>query len=110
MGIRSLLNITGATVTKRHETTDGMGGIVVTSTTATIPLCSIWQTGSSNPLLSDKLAKLSTHVLAMEPNAFSFAITDATVSANGRTYIIIGEPDDVAARGVLALIPLKVVS
>ena len=110
MGIKSLLNIRNATVSKRHETSDGMGGLVVTASTVAIPLCAIWQSGQSNPLLSDRVAKLSTHVLAIEPNAFPFLITDATVTANGRVYTIIGEPDDVAARGVLALIPLRVIS
>ena len=108
--LRGLLNLRNITISRVNESTDGMGGIITTTTTATLSYAAIWQSGSSYPFLSDRLCKESTHILAFEPTEFSFSTKDATLTSEGRTYTIIGEPDDIMHKGIIAVLPLKVVS
>lgn len=108
--LRSLLNLRNLTISRVNETTDGMGGIVTTTTTATLGYAAIWQTGSNNPYISERIAHESTHMLAFEPQAFTFDVKDAMVTSGGRTFKIIGDVDNVMNKDVLALLPLKVIT
>lgn len=106
--LRGMLNLINAVVINRiTETSDGMGGTSTTTSTVTIPRASIWQTSQGDRTISDKIAKTSSHVLAMEYGAHAFTPQDRTVSYNGNTYTITGNYDNVAERGELLLVGLQ---
>ncbi len=102
MPLRDMLNlVSSVSVIRTISTNDGMGGYTITTSTSIIPLCAIWQNGSSNRFLADKYAKTSTHTLCYEYGGYSFdtsASTDTaieTIQFNSETYKRVGFPDDV---------------
>jgi hypothetical protein len=105
--LRSLLNLRNAAQVRRIvEVSDGFGGLSQSTIITTIGRCSIWQPGSGDATLSDKITKTSTHILAMEWGYYSFNDTDREVIYNGHTYNITGHSDNVAERGELLLVGL----
>ncbi len=98
MALRDWLNlISVVSVIKTISTNDGMGGFSSTSSTVVIPLCALWQNGSSNKYAADKYAQESSHTLAMEYGAYNFGTADPsggsiieTVTYNSETYKIVG--------------------
>ena len=108
MNIRSMLNLRNAvqirTVT---ETSDGMGGLSASSSYTTLARASLWAPGSGDSLISDKITKTSTHVLALEYGAYSFTDDDREVIFGGNTYKLTGHADNVANRDKLLLVGLQ---
>ena len=101
MALVDLLNLVNSvSVIKTIQISDGMGGMTTTSSTTIIPLCAIWQNGSSNKFAADKYAKDSSHTLCFEYGAYIFDTTSTsgtavqTISYNGETYKKIGFPNN----------------
>ena len=106
--LRSLLNLKNAVQIRGiTETSDGMGGLSSSTTLTTLTRASIWQPGSSDATISDKITKASTHVLACLTDEHTFIDTDRECIYNGDTYKITGHADNVANRGELTIIGLE---
>ena len=103
MALRDHLNLATVTVTRTTTTIDAYGDPVATSTSTIIPRAAIWSPTQGQMRLSDKIAKESTHILAIEASAYTFTDADKTVVYGGQTYKIVGHPDNVAMRGVMTL-------
>ena len=111
MALRDMLNIvSGVTVNRRVVTPDGQGGSTTTTTITTLTRASIWQPGSNNTLISDKIARYSSHVLAIETDEYTFTDNDADIGYGGHTYKITGHPDEVVNRGELTIVGLEYIS
>jgi hypothetical protein len=87
-----------------------MGGTSTVTTSTTLIQAAIWQAGSGNRWMSDRLTRASTHVLACEPTAYTWAQDDRNVTYDGNTYKIVGRPEDVMFRGELTIVPLELQS
>ena len=108
MALSDMLNLINAvTVTRETITNDGMGGTTTVATTTTVARASIWQPGSNSRLLSDKVAKESTDVLAFQVGDYGIMDTDSYAAYAGKTYQLTGLPDDVANRGELMIVGMK---
>ncbi len=106
--LKSMLNLKSSVKIRRiTETSDGYGGLSSSTTLTTLTRASIWQPGSGDSTLSDKITKTSTHVLACLTGEYTFADTDREVIYNSVTYKITGHADDVANRGELTIIGLE---
>jgi len=106
--LTALLNLKNAVQIRRiTETSDGMGGTSTSTTLTTISRASIWQPGTGNSPIGDKITKSSTHVLAMRPSEYTFTDDDREVIYGGNTYRITGHPDNVATRGELLIVGLE---
>jgi hypothetical protein len=108
--IRDLLTLTTVQVARDVYTTDGMGGRTTSTTLTTLSRAAIWQAGSGDRFLSDKVAKASTHVLAFEPSAYAWAAGDLRVVYGGGTYRVTGHADDVFQTGELMVVGLERIS
>lgn len=99
----SMLNLANlVSVVRTISTTDGMGGATSTSSTTILPLAAIWENGSSNRYMSDKVYKSSTHTLAFRHGDYTFGAADAsggnvveTISYDGQTYKLVGRANNV---------------
>jgi hypothetical protein len=108
MSLRNALNLINAvTITRETISNDGYGNTSTVATTTTVARASIWQPGSNSRLLSDKIAKESTDVLAFEVGDYGILNTDAYATYAGKTYQLTGIPDDVANRGQLMVVGMK---
>ena len=106
--LTALLNLKNAVQIRRiTEASDGMGGTSTSTSLTTIARASIWQPGTGNSPISDKITKSSTHVLAMRPSEYTFTDDDREVIYGGNTYRITGHPDNVATRGELLIVGLE---
>jgi hypothetical protein len=103
MSLRAHLNLEGVTITRKTITIDAYGDPVTTSATVTLSRASIWSPSQGDRTISDKIAKTSTHILAIESGEYVFADPDATVQYNGATYKLVGHPDEVGNRGIITL-------
>jgi hypothetical protein len=94
--------INSVSIIRTINTNDEMGGQTSATATSTIlSKAAIWQGGSVSRYMSDRLAKTSTHTLAIEYGAYIFNVPASsggtvieTVSYDGGTYKIQGIPDD----------------
>lgn len=108
MSIKSMLNLRDAVVIRKiTESSDGFGASSTSTTLTTISYASIWQPSSSDITISDKITKVSTHVLAMRPSEYSFSDDDKEAIYDGDTYKIVGHADDVTNRGRLLIVGLE---
>ena len=106
--IKAMLNLKNAVQIRRlTETYDGYGGTSTSSSLTTISMCNIWQPGSADVTISDKVTSISTHVLAMLPTEYAFTDADREIIYDSTTYRITGHPDDVANRGGLMIVGLE---
>ena len=103
MSLRDHLNLTTVTITRATVTTDDYGDPVTTSATVTLTRAAIWSPRQNDQFISDKIAKTSTHVLAIEYGTYTFTDADSVVSYGGQSFRLVGHPDDVANRGTLVL-------
>ena len=108
--IRDMLNLTSVQVSREIVTPDGMGGSTTTTSLTTLSYAAIWQAGSANRWMSDRIIRASTHVLATEPDLYTWTQDDRTVVYGGATYKIIGRPDDIMQNGELLIVPLELQS
>jgi len=107
MSLRSHLNLSSVTITRTVTTTDNYGDPVTTSTTAIISASAIWSPTQGDRRISDKIAKTSTHVLVIEPDAYTFTDDDKTATYDSVVYNLVGHQDDVSNRGVLTMIGME---
>jgi len=107
MLVSGLLNLNNAvTITRKTETSDGFGGTTTTSSTTTLLRSNIWTASNGDRTLSDKMAKSSTHVLALDYGAYTFTPEDSIATYNGHDYKITGNMDNVGERNELILMGL----
>lgn len=102
MALKDLLTLVNVvTVNKTISTPNGLGGATSTTSSSLIPLCAIWQNGSSNRFIADKYAKTSTHTLCYEYGSYTFdaVVTGSsvieTITYANETYKRVGYPDNV---------------
>ncbi len=106
--IRDMLNLKNAVQIRRiTETSDGIGGLSSSTSLTTISRANIWQPGSSTNQISDKLTKISSHVMAMLYGEYTFTSDDREVIYAGNTYQIVGRDDNVANRNELVIVGLE---
>lgn len=106
--IRDLLTLTTVQVRRKTLTMDGQGGIASTTTVlTTLSRAAIWQAGGSKSALADKIAAISTHVLAVETGTYTWSVDDMEVVYGGATYRITAPPDDVFNSGELTVVGLE---
>ena len=106
MSYLAALNLTNAvTVTRSTITSDGMGGTSTTTATVTLPKAALWQVGSGDRFLSDRLKAVSTHVLACQTS--DDVLSTDSVAYGGVTYSVAGEPDDVMQKSMIQIVPLQ---
>jgi hypothetical protein len=105
--LRDMLNLTTVQVSRETVTPDGMGGSSTSTTMTTLSHSAIWQAGSANRWMSDRMIRDSTHVLACEPSAYAWSQDDRQVINGSETYKIVGRPDDVSNQGEIVVVPLE---
>lgn len=108
--IGDMLNLTTVTVSRETVTSDGVGGTTTSVETTLLSAAAIWQAGSANRWMSDRMTRASTHVLACEPSAYTWTQDDRQVLYGGATYKIVGRPDNVMNNGELIVVPLELQS
>lgn len=109
--LRDMLNLTDAVqVAREVEGSDGMGAVSATTTLTTLSYAAIWQSGSFNQYVSDRVMRDSTHVLATEPTEYTWTQADRFVVWDGNTYKIVGRPDDVMDKGEVLVVPLELLT
>jgi head-tail adaptor len=102
-----MLNLTTVQVSRVTNKVDGMGGMTESTVTTTLSHAAIWQAGSMNRYLSDRVTRASTHVLACVPSAYTWTQNDRNVTYGGRTYKIVGRPDDIMQQEKITVVPLE---
>jgi hypothetical protein len=106
--IRDLLNLYNSVQVRRiTEASDGMGGITTSTTITTLARANIWQPSASDVTISEKITKVSTHVLALEYGEYTFTDADREVLFDSNTYKIEGHDDNVANRNELVIVGLS---
>jgi hypothetical protein len=105
--LKSLLNlINKVQVRTITETSDGMGGLTVSTSLTTLSRANIWQASTNDPRISDKITQVSTHILACLPER-TWTDNDREVLYNGHTYKVTGHADNVAERDTLVIVGLE---
>ena len=110
MNIRPWLTLTTVQVGRVTETADGMGAVSAATTLTTLSRAAIWQAGSGDRFINQKVAQASTHVLVLETDAYTWASTDSKVVYGGETYNIVGLPDDVMHLSRITTVGLELVT
>jgi hypothetical protein len=105
-----MLTLTTVQVSRETVTADGKGGVKTSTVETTLPNAAIWQAGSANRWMSDRITRASTHVLACEPSAYTWTQNDRNVVYGGNTYKIVGRPDNVANTNEMIVVPLELQS
>jgi hypothetical protein len=108
--LRDMLDLTTVQVSRETVTPDGMGGVTTATTAQTLLRAAIWQAGTGNRWMSDRLTRASTHVLAVEPAAYVWTQDDRAVIYGGATYKIIGRPDNIMGKDEILIVPLELQS
>jgi len=110
MSLRSVLPLTTVQVAREVETTDGMGGISSATTLTTLGYASIWQNNGHSQFFSDKVNRVSTHVLATEPSGYAWTSLDRYVVYDSDRYKIVGRPDDVSQKNELTIVNMDIIT
>ncbi len=110
MNIAPWLDLTTVQVGRVTETADGMGAISATTVLTTLTRAAIWQAGSGDRSLSDKIAQGSTHVLVVETSARTWTSTDSVIVFAGDTYNLVGRPDNVANQDEITVVGLELIT
>ena len=111
--IDDLLTMNDIQIVRKSLSYDGMGGFTETTTATTVAGViyqsgTVYQSGTGGrKYLSDKMVQETTHVLITKPSLYSFTSDDVQVTHGGRTYTIIGIPDDVMGYGELTVVGLR---
>lgn len=108
MSYKSMLNIKNAVQIRRvTETSDGFGATTTTTALTTLSAAAIWEAGSGDSYLSEKIAAVSTHVLALLPAEYTFTDNDSQVYYDSKTYKITGHENDVMNLAKVKIIGLE---
>lgn len=105
-----MLELTTVQVAREVEGTNGMGAVSATTSMTTLSYAAIYQSGSFNKFISDRVLRDSTHVLVTEPGFYAWTQGDRFVMYDGDTYKIVGKPDDVMFKEEVLVVPLELVS
>lgn len=108
--LRDFLTLTSVQVSRETVSSDGMGGTTTTTSVTTLLYSMIYQSGTFNKLLSDRINRDSTHVLITEPDLYSWNQNDRNILYGGNTYKIIGRPDNVFFEDEITVVPLELIS
>ena len=104
--LKDMLTLTGVKVGRKTITnTDGEVSESVSYTD--LPRAALWSPGQSQRYMSDRMAKVSTHVLVTLPSDYTFTVDDCYVTYNGVTYKIVSPSDDVMNLGEMMLTGLE---
>jgi len=112
MGVEDFLTLTGVTVRRVSEISNGKGGKVSTTATTVLSKAMIFQSNASGRYgyFSDRLNRNSTHTLVCEPSAYSWDQNDREVIYDGFTYKIIDRPDNVLYKGEIMVVALELLT
>ena len=110
MSLRKHLNIVNITVNRVTTTQDAYGDPVTTTLSTIVERAALWSPTQNDIRLSDKIASMSTHILAIEYGKYSFTSDDSTVVANGVTYKVVGPSDNVSNQNKLVLQGLELIT
>ncbi len=102
-----MLNLTTVMVLRETVKNNGKGGTTTSTTTTTLGHAAIWQQGTSNRFMSDRIVRASTHILACVPSEYTWTQNDRTVAYGGNTYKIVGRPDNIMNKGTILVVPLE---
>ena len=106
--LRSMLNLKNAVrIARVTESYDGYGATSVSTAYTTIARSSVWQAGSNDATISEKITKVSSHILALEHGVYTFTDADLEATYNRHTYKITGHADNVGERGELDVVGLQ---
>lgn len=108
--LKSLLNLKTVQIRKIVEANDGMGGTTTSTTLTTLSRANIWQPGTGDATISDKISKTSTHVLVYLYGEYTLTDADREVIYNGNIYKITGHSDNVANRNDFVVVGLERIS
>ena len=108
--IRDSLDLTTVQVAREAISSDGMGGVSAVTTLTTLGFSQIWQNSGGSGVLSDKISKISSHVLAVETDTYVWTDTDRWVVNGSDRYKVTGRPDDVSHKGDLTVVGLEIVT
>lgn len=105
--LRDLLNLKNEVqVSRQVETPDGMGGTTIVETLTTLKYAALWSPSQSARYISDKMARVASHILVTESPEYTFTTDDKNIIYNGNTYVIAGPSDDVMNLGEIMVTPL----
>ena len=105
--IRDMLQLTTVQVARETVSSDGMGGGSQTTVLTTLGAAQIWQNSGSSGVLSDKIAKLSSHVLACEPGGYTWTELDRYVVYDSNRYKVVGRADNVSQMDEVEVVGLE---
>jgi len=108
--LRDLLTLTAVQVARETVSSDGMGGVSQTTVLTTLGYAQIWQNSGSKGVLSDKIAKLSSHALACEPGSYAWNEYDQYVVYGSDRYKVVGRPDNVSQYDEVELVGLELIT
>ena len=108
--LRDMLPLTTVQVRRRTASDDGMGEVSYSYSNTTLPHAVIWSPSQSKPFLSDKITRMSTHVLVTLPKDYDFTVDDCEIVYGGKTYRITGPSDDVMGKGEICVTGLEVIT
>lgn len=106
--IRDVLNLLNEVQIGRvAEAIDSYGNVTATTSLTTLGRAAIYQAGSTNAFVSEKITRNSTHILVTLPGEYTWVTTDDVVVYNGDTYRVTGRADDVLQRGEIMVVGLE---
>ena len=91
MNIERYLTITDAQVQREISTNDSMGGITTVTAYTTITACQIWENGMGTRSWRDTNGGsqfISSHLMILKPESYTFTLDDHFVIWNGNTYSV----------------------
>ncbi len=110
MSLRDSLPLTSVQVARETESFDGTGGVSSSTVLTTLSYAQIWQNNGNSNYFSDKINRVSTHVLACETTDYTWADTDRWAIYDSNRYKVIGRPDDVSQKNELTIVALEIIT
>lgn len=108
MDLVSLLTMNDISVVRKTSSLNAYGEASTVTTITSISRGIIFQSGYGSTFrISDKLAKDSTHLLVLEPSAYSWSTSDMQVTQGGKTFKVEGVPDNVMDYDEIMVVGLR---
>lgn len=108
--LRDMLNLTAVQVAREADTADGKGAVSQSTTLTTLGAAQIWQNSGSSGVLSDKISKMSSHVLACEPGGYAWNEYDRYVVYGSIRYKVVGRADNVSQMDEVEVVGLELIT
>lgn len=93
-------------VLRKTSTVDGMGGVTISTLSTLLPRALLWSPTQAQSYVSEKLARISSHILVTIPSYYAFNQYDTEITYNSETYMIKGY-DDVMNMGEIMVVGLE---